>query len=286
MFLPDTETRKFTMPAPAMPDPETTSTPVHYEKDGGVAILTLNRPDVRNAINMATIDRLRDILLDATADGEVRALLLTGAGTHFSAGGDIKAMLEHNTTGHAQRDMLEGVGALHGVLSLLHRLPMPVVVAVNGWAAGAGVGLALHADITWAARSASFTLAFTAIGVSPDSGTTYHLPRAVGAKLASELLLTNRALDAEEALNAGLVSRVLPDDELLPAARELAHRLAEGPTLAYARVRNLVRSSFENGYETQLAREREDVGRSALTHDFGEGLAAFAAKRKAEFRGE
>lgn len=269
------------MSAPTQP-----SEPVCYEKEGGVATITLNRPEVRNAINMATIDRLREVLLEASVDPEVRALLITGAGTHFSAGGDIKAMLAKNSVEQPQAAMLAGVGALHGVLSLLHRLPKPVVAAVNGWAAGAGVGLMLHADIAWAASSASFTLAFTAIGVSPDSGTTYHLPRTVGPKLASELLLTNRALDAEEALAVGLVSRVLPDDELVPAAHRLAARLAQGPTLAYARVRDLVRSSFENGYETQLAREREEVGRSSTTYDFGEGLAAFAAKRQPEFRGE
>ena len=260
---------------------------VRFQQTGAVAQITLHRPDQLNALDIATIEALGEAFTEVASNSDIRAVLLTGEGRAFSAGGDIKAMLSmSDSTSNPQSQMLDGVGILHGVLSLLYRLPKPVVVAVNGPAAGAGVGLALHGDIVWAAESARFTLAFTGIGVSPDSGTTYHLPRAVGPKLASELFLTNRSLDAEEALRVGLVSRVLPDDELLPAAREVAGRLAEGPTLAYEKVRNLVRNSFENGYETQLAREREAVGLSARTHDFGEGIAAFAGKRKAMFRGE
>ena len=259
--------------------------PVDYQTRDGVGFVTLDRPDALNALDLATIESLQAIANDATTNSEVRALLLTGRGRAFSAGGDIKAMAGMTGQVDPRGAMLDGVGALHRALSDLHRLPKPLIAAVNGPAAGAGVGLALLADIVWAGSSASFTLAFTAIGVSPDSGTTHSLVRAVGPKLAAELFLTNRSVPAEEARRIGLVSQVLPDDELLPAAQELAITLARGATAAFGRVKNLVRESLGNGFETQLAREREEVGRSATTQDFSEGLRAFVEKRQPSFRG-
>ena len=263
---------------------------VTFEVAGGVGHVTLDRPEALNALDVPTIRRLREILGSLESSNEVRAVLLTGTGRAFCAGGDVKAMLSMAGSlgvgaDEAQAAMLEGVGELHPVLAGVHHLPKPVVCAVNGPAAGAGVGLALVGDVTWAARSATFTLAFTGIGVSPDSGTTFTLPRAVGPKLAAELFLTNRQLDAEEALAAGVVSRVLPDETLLAEARALAERLARGPTLAFGRVKELLRESLSNDFESQLDRERHEVGRSALTRDFGEGLAAFVEKRRPTFKG-
>jgi 2-(1,2-epoxy-1,2-dihydrophenyl)acetyl-CoA isomerase len=259
---------------------------VRCEIEGGAAHLTLERPEVLNAIDLATIEALREIFVRITADDTVRAVSITGSGRAFSAGGDIRSMLDMAIDSEApEAAMSAAVSALHAMFSLLHRLPKPVVAAVNGPAAGAGVGLLLHAGIAWAAPGATFTLAFTGIGVSPDSGTTYHLPRLVGPRLATELFLTNRKLNAEEALALGLVTRVVEDDNLVPEVRRLAERLAQGPTGAFGRVRELVRDSLENGYETQLARERVEVGRSARTKDFAEGLRAFLEKRRADFCG-
>ncbi len=259
--------------------------PVLYDVIDGVARVTLNRRQALGALDLATIRRLREVLAEATTSPDVRAVLLTGGGRAFCAGGDIKAMLEIAGGSSAQDSMLAAIAELHPMLAAFYRLPKPLIAAVNGPAAGAGVGLALTADVAWAARSASFGLAFTGIGVSPDSGTTFLLPRAVGPKLAAELFLTNRILSADEALSAGLVSRVLPDDDLLPAASELAERLARGPTQAYARVKSLLRASPGAGFETQLENERQEVGLSARTADFTEGLAAFVEKRRPRFVG-
>ncbi len=258
---------------------------VLYEVAGGVARVILNRPEALNALDLAVISRLREVFAAAAAD-EVRAVLLTGSGRAFCAGGDVKAMLGMEDAASRQEAMLDAVGELHRMLASLYLLPKPVVAAVNGAAAGAGVGLALACDVAWAARSATFTLAFTGIGVSPDSGTTYLLPRAVGPRLASELLLTNRRLSAEEALAAGLVTRVVDDGELEGLAGKLAARLARGPTRAYARTKELLRRSFADRFEAQLENERQEVGRSAVTDDFVEGLRAFVEKRRPEFRGE
>ena len=244
------------------------------EIESGAAHLTLERPEVLNAIDIATIEALHEVLVQLTADETVRAVSITGSGRAFSSGGDIRSMLDMAIDSEApEAAMSTGVGALHAMFSQLHRLPKPVVAAVNGPAAGAGVGLLLHADIAWAAPHATFALAFTGIGMSPDSGTTYHLPRLVGPRLATELFLTNRQLSAEEALALGLVTRVVEEEQLVPEVRRLAERLAQGPTGAFARVRALVQDSLENGYETQLARERIEVGELCPLGGFRRGIA-------------
>lgn len=258
---------------------------VLFDVTDGIGTLTLNRPTALNAIDFDTIERLHEVIQQATTSNEVRAILLTGKGRAFCAGGDVKLMQRVSGDPSAKAMMLDGVRELHRVLAGLYSMPKPVVAAVNGPAAGAGVGLALTADIVWVGASANFTLAFSAIGMSPDSGTTFLLPRVVGPKAAAELFLTGRVLSAEEALEIALVSRVLADDELLPAAHKLTARLAEGPTQAYARVKSLLRSSSEGDFERQLEKERLEVGESTLTEDFAEGLQAFVEKRRPRFTG-
>jgi 2-(1,2-epoxy-1,2-dihydrophenyl)acetyl-CoA isomerase len=253
----------------------------------GVATITLNRPDALNALGEVEMAELADVVRRVAVDTSVRAVLLTGAGRAFCAGGDVKRMLSGwgDQPGSREAGALTGAGALHEAVSGLRRMPKPVLCAVNGVAAGAGVGIALAGDIVWAAESATLTLAYTAIGLSPDGGTTFFLPRAVGPTRAMEYFLTNRKLSAAEALQVGMLSRVFPDDELLPEARALVQRLAQGPTRAYAEVKSLVSASLRNGLETQLENERQGIVRSVSTDDFAEGVAAFVAKRSPRFQG-
>lgn len=265
---------------------------VTFEVEAGVGTITLNRPAVLNALDAGAMGELARVVTRAGLDPAVRAVLLTGAGRAFCAGGDVKQMAAgvpaaaRATSGTmSQADALAGASDLHQAISGLRRMPKPVLSAVNGVAAGAGVGLALAGDLVWAGQSATFTLAYTAIGLSPDGGATFFLPRAVGPTRALEYLLTNRKLSAGEAAAVGLISRILPDEELLEAARDMASRLARGPTQAFAEVKELVRWSLVNGLETQLENERQALTRTVGTRDFGEGVAAFVAKREPEFEG-
>jgi len=260
---------------------------VEYEQREGVAYVTLNRPQARNALSSVVIARLGRIAVDLHADESVRAVLISGAGEAFCAGGDVKEMMSLAEDGDRtpQARAHDAAGALHVAISALLRLPKPVLCAVGGVVAGAGVGLALTGDIVWAAERATFTLGYTAIGLSPDGGSTLLLPRMVGPKLAAELMMTNRLVDAEEAREIGLISRVVPDDELLPEMIDLANYLANGPTRAYAEVKSLLRRSVLSGIEAQLEEESMGIMRSMGTADFAEGVSAFVHKRKPEFTG-
>ena len=174
---------------------------------------------------------------------------------------------------------------LHAAIGRMARLDKPVLGAINGVAAGAGMSLALATDLAVAAESATFVMAYTGIGASPDGSSTYYLPRMLGMRLALELALLNRPVKAPEALELGLVNRVVPDEELDAAASELAARLAEGPTLAYARTRRLIRQSLSRDLSTQLDDEGEAIIAMAGTADFREGVSAFVDKRKPRFAG-
>lgn len=273
------------------------SEPLNYTLSDAVAHIELNRPEVLNALDTPALARLADTVERAALEPEARAVLLSGAGRAFCAGGDLKHMLgawaqdksesdksESDRSESPQTGALEGAGHLHRAISGLRRTPKPVVCAVNGAAAGAGVGLALAGDIVWAAASASFTLAYTAIGLSPDGGTTFFLTRAVGPTRAVEYFLTNRKIDAEEALRVGLISRVVPEEALFTEAQKLARKLAQGPASAFAEVKQLVSASLRSGLEEQLESERQAIARSVATADFREGVQAFAEKRRPQFK--
>lgn len=258
---------------------------VRYSKQGGIARITLDRPAALNALDLPTLTRLSDVATEASRDDSVRVVLLTGAGRGFCAGGDVKAMTRGTSGDRSPLQLaLDGTGALHQAISALYRMPKPVVAAVNGPAAGAGVGLALACDIVWAAQSAHFTASYTGIGLSPDGGTTYFLPRVVGPKLAAELLLTNRRVSSEEALRIGLVSRVLPDEELMPEVEALLAQLEKSARLANARVKRLLRSSPHQGLENQLEDERQGIADSFAGPELAEGLMAFLQQRTPDFR--
>ena len=263
--------------------PSSEPSPILFNVEEGVARLTLNRPEVFNALDFDTLELLAECALEATLDDQVGAILITGAGKAFSAGGDVRALSALASSEAPSRDAMKAIGRMHEAMITLFRCPKPVVAAVIGATAGAGLGLMMTADLIWAARSAHFTVAFTAIGASPDGGTTFLLPRLVGPKLAAELVLTNRRLGAEEALAAGLVSQVLDDESLLARAEDTARRLAAGPSGAFASAKELMRRSVYRGYEAQLEEERRIMGRSVAGAEFKEGVQAFLEKRAPRF---
>jgi len=245
-----------------------------------IAFLTLTRPEAANTLNLQCG---REFLAAAFAieAAAVRAVVLTGAGKNFCFGGDLKGMMASGSDVRAY--LSELTTHLHAGMTLLARLDAPVIAAVNGTAAGAGLGLVLAADLAVAARSAKFVPAYTAVGLTPDAACTFLLPRAVGYKRAMELFLTNRALDAEQALDWGLVNEVVEDDQLAATAAALAARLAAGPVGAFGAVKRLLAES-EPGLETQLARESRSIAARGATAEGRAGIAAFLEKRAPTFR--
>ena len=254
-----------------------------FEIEDGLARLTLNRPKAANSFN---IDLTREFLEVATIcaeDSAIRAVLLTGAGRFFCAGGDLKNFA-------AAEDQIpelvsETADALHAAISKFARMNAPVVAAVNGPAAGAGMSLVCMTDIALAAESAFFSMAYTAAGLAPDGSSTFFLPRTVGIRRARELMLSNRRLSAAEAHALGIVERVVPDDDLMAEAEKLALALADGPTLAFGAVKKLLLASQNAKLEDQLDAETNAIVSMTRTSDGREGVAAFRDKRKPSFRG-
>ena len=251
--------------------------------DGPVGRITLNRPDSANGLTLPMCQELLQACIRCDEDPGVRAIVLTGAGKLFCAGGDLKSLAESG----------DGVGAtlkemtvyLHGAISRLTRGNAPVIVAINGTAAGAGMSLAVAGDLGIASEKAKFTMAYTAAGLSPDGSSTFFLPRLIGIRRAQELMLTNRRLSAAEALEWGLVNRVVPENEVLKQAEELAHQLAEGPTRSFGVVKKLLAMTFSETLETQMEFEASGIAASAATEDGREGIRAFLEKRAPAFRG-
>jgi 2-(1,2-epoxy-1,2-dihydrophenyl)acetyl-CoA isomerase len=257
---------------------------IRLEIDGAVGTLTLAHPEVLNAISPEMLGGLLDAL-DAVEDPAhgLRCLLVTGEGRGFSAGA--------NLGGSGPSTRADDAGAVlethyHPVFRRLRDLSMPIVTAVNGVAAGVGMSLALMGDMVLAARSAYFLQAFRRIGLVPDGGVTWLLPRLIGTARARELSLLGARLPAEQALAWGLVNRVHDDAELRPAAQALAAELAAGPTRALTLMRRLYWASPDNSYEQQLDLERRTQREAGRTADSREGIRAFLEKREAVFRGE
>jgi 2-(1,2-epoxy-1,2-dihydrophenyl)acetyl-CoA isomerase len=250
---------------------------------GGVAHLTLNRPDAANGINAELSRDLFDATLDITSDPRVRAVLLTGAGKRFCGGGDLKAFADQE---ELPRHLRETLGFLHGAIAQLVRGDAPVVAAVQGSAAGAGIGLIGASDLVVAGESARFVMAYTGVGLTPDGASSWVLPRLVGLRRAMELTLTNRVLSAAEALDWGLITRVVADDDLPAEAEALATSLAGGATRALAGAKRLLHASLESSFESHLAREGDEIFAAAGRVDAVEGITAFVEKRPPQFRGE
>jgi len=255
--------------------------PLLAERIGSVLRLTLNRPHVGNALDIPLAEALMKAAISADEDDGVRAILITGSGRLFCAGGDVPAF---GSAGERLPAFLKEITAyLHVAIARLVATNKPVICAVNGAAAGAGVGLALVGDIVLLGASAQFNVAYTAIGLSPDGGTSWLLPRLIGLRKAQELCLTNRRVAADEAEAMGLATRVVPDAVLQDEALALATTLANGATGALGATRRLLRDSFSNGIEAQLELESQSIAALGRSRDSQEGIAAFIAKRPSVF---
>ena len=258
---------------------------VLYDVRDRVARLTLNRPQSLNALNLDMIEALRVASARAEADPEVRAILLCGAGEHFMAGGDLKWFREQLALPPHERQPLfeRTISDVHQTTLQLRRCGKPVVAAVRGAVAGFGLSLMLAADLALAADDAYFTLAYCNIALSPDGGATWSLPRTVGMKRAAEIALLGDRFDAAQALDWGLLNRVVAGSELLPQAEKLAARLAAGPAEALASTKRLLNASLDNSLAEQLHAEQRAFASCGVNADFGEGLAAFFEKRRPRF---
>lgn len=254
-----------------------------FDVRDGVAHITLNRPEAANSLSVELAQDFMHAVLRCDEDPAIRAVVITGAGRMFCAGGDLKSFA-------AQGDNLpyhlkEVTTYFHAGISRMARMDPPVVAAVNGAAAGAGMSLACACDIVLAGESARFTMAYTRAGLTPDGSSTYFLPRIVGIKRALELTLTNRALTAEEAQAWGIVTRVVPDAALLDEAGALAAQLAAGATRAFGASKRLLHSGWTETLETQMEHESQAIAHMARTADGREGIDAFLHKRAAAFEG-
>jgi 2-(1,2-epoxy-1,2-dihydrophenyl)acetyl-CoA isomerase len=254
--------------------------PLRLEKSGGVATITLTRPNAGNTINVPMATALMEAALDVDEDDAVRVVVLTSEGKLFCGGGDVHSFASAGDTASAVIKAI--TGPLHVGIARLARMNKPLVTLINGPAAGAGLSLAVLGDVALAVPNAHFTLAYTAIGLTPDGGASWLLPRLVGLRRAQELVLTNRRLSAEEAAQWGLITRVV--DDLHEEGEALAAQLANGATAALGGARRLLLGSFETSLETQMEHEARSISDHARMEDGREGIAAFLAKRAPNFR--
>jgi 2-(1,2-epoxy-1,2-dihydrophenyl)acetyl-CoA isomerase len=258
----------------------TADEPVQLRRVGAVAVLQLHRPAALNALDVALAGAFLAACRTLAADAGVRAVVVCGGGRSFGVGGDLAAM-----RGDATAVAPQLIDGLHGGLKLLCAMDAPVIASLQGAVAGGSLSLAMACDLAIAADSASFNLAYTRIGASCDGSSSWHLPRLVGLRNAMQIALLSDTLDAPEALRLGLVNRVVPAAALEAETMALAQRLAAGPTLAYGRIKRLLRQSFDTDLATQLDAEAVAFRDGTLTQDFREGLEAFFAKRPAVFEG-
>lgn len=249
----------------------------------GVARVRLNDPESMNALSAPVAAELSSVLADLAENDEVRCLVLTGTGRGFCAGGDVQSFYDHRDDPEdVMRAVLDG---LHGAVGRMLDAPFPTIAAINGVVAGAGMGVAMAADLAVAVDTAVFTMAYTGIGVSPDGSSTFFLPRMIGSRRAMEMILTNTRLTATEAAELGLVNTIVPESEFEQTVDALARTLAAGPTRAYVRARALIQSSFRNDPVAQMDAEAEGILAAGGTDDFYEGVTAFIEKRRPEFTG-
>lgn len=260
--------------------------PILQSSADGVLTITLNRPSALNSLNRALMEHFREALAVAAADASVRVLIITGAGRGFCAGADLVEQADKPPISRGQ-GISDGMTSHFNPLARdLAAFPKPTVAAVNGVAAGGGVGLALACDIVLAARSATFIQVFAPqLGLVPDMGCSWHLPRLVGAARARALALLGDKLPAEKAAEWGLIWEAVDEADLMPQATALAERLAAGPTLGLVRTREVLAAAFDNDLPAQLDLERRTQFELGNTEDFVEGVRAFVQKRRPRFTG-
>src|SRR5687767_8350629 len=258
---------------------------VLYSCVDNVATIQMNRPDALNALSLQLGKDLAAAVKQSISDN-ARAVILTGSGRAFCSGGDLREMRAMGESEGSIEAFLDApLKALHEVIVLIREAPVPFIAAVNGVCAGAGTNFALACDLVLAADDASFNEAFVRIGLSPDCGGTFFLPRAVGEKLASEILMTGMTVSAQRAAEIGMINRVVPSADLMSEARTLAAKLAAGPTAAIARVKRMMNATFSNSLAVQLQLEADCQVESGASPDFKEGVAAFFEKRSPQFTG-
>ena len=261
---------------------------VLFETRGAVGVMTLNRPEALNAMNPEMLDTMFRVAQRAADDPAVRALVITGNGRGFSAGGDVKAMASGSAGDAGGRQVLSGVEGLRQqeeVSRLLAEMPKPTICAVNGVAAGAGMSVALAADLRVASEQARFTTAFAKVGFSGDFGGTWLLQRLVGPLKAKELYFLSDVISAQQALELGLVTKVVPHDSLMDETMALATRLAAGPTLAYGRMKDNFVFGATHSFSDTLQKEAENMIASGQTADHRAAARAFVEKTEPVFEG-
>ncbi|MYM86757.1 enoyl-CoA hydratase [Rugamonas sp. FT82W] len=259
----------------------TNSPLVQLQREGAVMILELHRPEALNALNVELANAVLSAVRAIERERGVRAVVLCAAGRAFGVGGDLQAMQSGEASDVARR-LIE---PLHEAVRCLAQMDAPVIAALHGAVAGGSLSLALACDLAIAAEGTRFNLAYASVGASCDVNGSWALPRIVGLRKAMEIALLSDTIDATEALRLGLVNRVVPEDALRQEALALAQRLVEGPTLAYGRLKRLLRSSFDRDLSQQLDEERDAFIASSKTRDFAEGIQAFLEKRTARFNG-
>jgi 2-(1,2-epoxy-1,2-dihydrophenyl)acetyl-CoA isomerase len=253
-----------------------------FEKQGPIAKIILNRPDSANGMNTQMADELNQAARLCDTDPELKVVVLTASGRFFCAGGDLKEFAGMgNDIGRNLKSLVDN---LHSAISTFARMDAALVVAVNGIAAGAGFSLALIGDIVLAGESASFTMAYTRAGLCPDGSSSYFLPRLVGLRKAQELMLTNNSLSAHEALEMGLITRVVGDADLEQETTQVSAEFASMARKSIACVKKLLLASFDNSLETQMEQEGRYVSQCAVSEDGHEGIQAFVEKRVPEFK--
>jgi len=257
-----------------------------FEKSDGVVTITLNRPDKSNAFDDTQISEMLDALKTIERDAEARAVIITGAGKNFCAGQDLSSMLEPRGSASDVSFAAHLRKSYNLLIPRIRNLEKPVIAAINGAVAGAGLGLACACDLRYASEAARFRMAFIGIALAPDSGTSFFLPRLIGLGRATELAFTNDLIDAQTALSYGLVNRVFKAEELLPQTREIAKKLAQMPTKSIGLTKRAINHALTSDLDAALENEallQEIAGHS---EDHREGVSAFVEKRQPVFRGK